>query len=332
MHVGLTLPLQVCETRTACFIKDKQQQKDGEPPGIPPLFLGPAMLSVATVNNNFQNSPPVITSTDKITILQDCGTIYMPLQAYDADGDELAFQLVQLRSEMTALRKEILTDEWLVYAPCRSCSGVDVIHFEVVEIRTDSHEPLSTQGQIEIHITSINDNPYIMITMDATDISRGSNDLTLPMEENAGENVAYSDLEILVLAYDADEDDDLVLQLESPVRGNMTLYGENSEIKIHVEECGNGTGNARSDVWDSLVEQLKMDSPSIDLSLPCDYQKPLDVSHTMSWLAVLLVYQPEQFFYGDDQIKVKQSYAMCYYNILMLFDIYFILISCSTSC
>jgi hypothetical protein len=213
---------------------------------------------------------------------------------------------VVFRLDTTGLRGNVTltADNWLIYTPCRDCSGQDTLKIYVVEKRTDGEEPLIVEAEFVFNVVAVNDNPKTVIVDQngrGKMIDVGSGELRFTTEQIRDVDT-NGDLRIIVLASDPDENDVLTFALEAPARGNISKHAEIHAVTFSENpDCG---ANSKTTVnWDRLAREILREEESFTLPRPCGLDDTM-FGETVTWALTVVTYTPDLDFHGKDSFKV----------------------------
>ena len=161
---------------------------------------------------------------------------------------------------------------------------------------------MSSDVTIDIIIRPTNDNPIIMLVEHGTDVTHSTLTVDKTVEQNDGNSTTVSTINLMFVLYDIDLGDHVMLMLEHPEHGTLTLSPEQSGIHITQIDCGKSLHERRA-IWDVLVNNLWTKIKISDLPIPCDVRRSV-ISQLGSWTIQQAVYTPKPGFYGVDTILV----------------------------
>ena len=262
------------------------------------------MYSTANTANTYSNSPPTITSTSTVSVLEDV-QFQFTFTADDQESDPLSFLLNTTAPSPTG-NVTLTIDGMLSYKPYENYYGTDRVYFTVWEKRTDDGPPLYVDGQLLVEITAANDIPKLVIFKEGRDINPPSSVVTMNVEENVKTNVVYQDLVVVVAAYDADYTDDVTLAFEQPQHGNLTVYSQVNTAELIPQDCAQPWGTRRR-AWDKLIEDISTATPVKKGMLPNPCNTDM-IKQRLAWVITVLRYKPFEGYFGDDTIKVRHMF------------------------
>ena len=300
-------PLQVCGTQVQDnTVEQQSRRKRASPIGS---YSGATQFAVANVNQDFVNTPPVVTSGPAVSVFEDVTLIYI-LAASDAQTDNLIFLLNT--SVPLPLNGTVTLDRdsgRLTYMNCLNCNGKEEVHFTVIEKRFDNKPALSVDSVLYITVQPVNDLPELLFTFEGAkkEKEEGSvNTISISVEQNNASNIVYSPYLGLVAAYDIDSDDDLRFSYEAPKNGQLTLdTSGNTSITFTEQDCSLPWQN-RSSEWSQVYAELSKRPTNVQMPYPCNFQLR-HAKKRYSWAVTLFKYEPNEGFYGKDQVKVSNQ-------------------------
>ena len=299
----------MCETQVQDnTVEQQSRRKRASPTGS---YSGATQFAVASVNQNFVNTPPKVTSGPTVSVFEDRPLIYI-LTASDAENDKLIFLLNT--SVPLALNGTVTLDRdsgRLTYKNCLDCNGKEEVHFTVIEKRFDDKPALSIDSVLYITVLPTNDFPELLFTFEGAkkEKDKGSVDtISISVDQNNASNIGYSPYLGLVAAYDIDSDDDLRFSYEAPKNGRLTLdTSGNTSITFTEQDCSLPWQN-RSSEWSQVYAELAKRPTNVQMPYPCNFQLR-HAKKRYSWAVTLFKYEPNEGFYGKDQVKVSNSSA-----------------------
>ena len=295
---------QVCHSVTVCRVHESNGKSKRSVNEI--INAGVAEYIVASTNKTVANSPPVITSAMTVNIDEDMGFEYT-IRAEDPEGDRLVF-LLNTTAPKPRGKVTLSIDGKLSYTPCVNCYGEDRIHFTVREKTIDDvAQPLSVEGILIVEIRGTNDVPRLHMFKDGRDIVPPSSRVEVTLEENSGDNSAYKDLVFILAADDVDYTDVLNMAFEAPRHGNLTVYNKVKKVEVTQQDCSR-SWETRRHLWDKLVDELTGSVAIQKVSLPNPCGSDFVSSH-FAWVITAFRYTPFEQYYGEDTIKVRESWS-----------------------
>ncbi|XP_066289761.1 uncharacterized protein [Branchiostoma lanceolatum] len=263
------------------------------------FFKGSTHFSLAVVNRNVFNSPPVITSDTHIELREDEDRAIL-IEYFDSDNDRLSFSItVPPRFGSARLHDE---EEFpiILYKPCLDCYGTDTVNISAVEILTDNMNPHSINIELVVEVKARNDDPVLFVIV---------NDSLVPMvpalaveltvEVNRLSNAGYTDLQIIVAAYDVDNADEINLAIQAQSDCTLLISDGIHQVSFDNNHPCRGQNN-----WFSAVDVYVKNGTTGPLQLdPCGPEVPHPLQD-MGWVFTRLTYRPAINFTGRDIIKV----------------------------
>ncbi|XP_071960608.1 uncharacterized protein [Antedon mediterranea] len=270
------ITVMVCGTSLTETETGTRRRRDTDSYNPQSYFSKETLFTVAVVDKNAVNDPPVIIMQDVLKIHEDAGILEYQIHVSDSDDDPVVLEL-DSKYPITELGEivELSSDGFFKFKPCLDCYGQAVIFIKAVETPESPFiEPLSSTKSFEIDISSEHDPPIVYFCTKKTANSPAVNQrfYQVTMEENTDTNIAYSDLIGYVGAYDVDSDDLLNLMFQTPPQG-----------QFHIKPPGRGVPPADEDL--------------------CQIQYP-HAESLMTWVWTEVTYKPNPDFYGSDSLSV----------------------------
>ncbi|CAH1268739.1 NCAN [Branchiostoma lanceolatum] len=263
------------------------------------FFKGSTHFSLAVVNRNVFNSPPVITSDTHIELREDEERAIL-IEYFDSDNDRLSFSItVPPRFGSARLHDE---EEFpiILYKPCLDCYGTDTVNISAVEILPDNMNPHSINIELVVEVEPRNDDPVLFVIVNDSPVPMvPALTVELTVEVNRLSNAGYTDLQIIVAAYDVDNADEINLAIKA--QSNYTLLISDG---IHQVSFDNNHSCRGQNNWFSAVDVYVKNGTLGPLQLdPCGPEVPHPLQD-MGWVFTRLTYRPAINFTGRDIIKV----------------------------
>ena len=141
------------------FLATNQTSKGCDSNGKQSKFSGPRQFTVVGLSSVFVNTPPVLLSPKDYEMEENEGTLITALKAYDAEGDQVTFELnnedeLPLNGKATLERQGNFS-----YKPCMNCHGLETVKLTLKEDRCDGQIPLTTDVELTVRIGSVNHPP-----------------------------------------------------------------------------------------------------------------------------------------------------------------------------
>ncbi|XP_033105583.1 uncharacterized protein LOC117107873 isoform X2 [Anneissia japonica] len=272
------ISVMVCATDGSSIESSNRRRRDTNADDLQSYFSKETLFTIALVDVNIYNEPPIILMEDVLKMHEDAGILEYQIYATDSDDDPVVFQL-DPNYPVTELGEivELSVDGVFKFKPCLDCYGNAYIFIKAVETPESQFvEPLTSTKAFEVDISSRQDPPVVYFctrkTSDTPAVDERFYQLT--MEENTDTNVAYQDLIGYVGAYDVDMDDVLHLMFQTPTQGQF-------HVKPPEREDPSTSG--------ALTE--------------CRIQYPHSTG-AMAWVWTEVTYKPNKGFYGSDYLSV----------------------------
>ncbi|XP_064647279.1 uncharacterized protein LOC135500064 isoform X1 [Lineus longissimus] len=248
-----------------------------------------------------RNTAPNLLSTALIghSITEDHARVPFSyvIRGADIDGDTLVYFKTSGAPEAQYGNWTLdRTTGMLHYWPYQDAYGIDYLYFTVTEQRTDSLPALSTNSTFAIEVRPVPDPPVMFLSYNGNDmITDIRTPVTITMEENSGDNVAYEDLNMLLGAYDVDPPDNhTAVVTTQPMHGSVTLSTQNTDVLNYPSDCHLPAQN----------QTIRNDSnTSLPPTIPCNLKLP-HPPDAMSWVTTVLTYKPSLAYYGNDSFQV----------------------------
>ncbi|XP_033121447.1 uncharacterized protein LOC117120538 [Anneissia japonica] len=285
------LSVMVCSTHASSTEESIRRRREADSGGFQSYFSKETLFTIALLDKDVKNEPPIILMEDVLRMQEDEGIIEYQIYAADSDDDPVVFQLDQ-HYPVTELGEivKISSDGGFTFKPCLDCYGNAIIYIKAVETPESPYvEPLTSTKAFEVDISSRQDPPVVYFCTKKTSNKPAVDDrfYQVTMEENTDTNIAYQDFIGYAGAYDVDVDDLLNLMFQTPTQG---------QFNVKLPERGNP----------STSEDLEK----------CNirYPHPKDA---MSWVWTEITYRPNKGFYGSDYLSVfARDQAGLYSKIL----------------
>ncbi|XP_070572594.1 uncharacterized protein [Ptychodera flava] len=289
-----TLTVQVCSTTSPLDDSTNRRRRETNSPSG--SFSGPTAFSVAAVDNTFQNTPPYITSDDTVFMVEDSGTLVFTITALDDEFDQIAFRPTDNASlpDPRLGSANLTLDGEFTYRPCPDCYGEDKFYFVAFEQRADGIPSLSADGILTVIIRPQNDYPELFLDINGWNLLQKDNyELTITQEQRHQWNEGYYPIIAMVGAFDVDTEDKLTLMFERPTHGQLEITEEHRNVTFKMSECVVMEKKAGETEW----------PPGSEITFPCNMNNPHDITR-QSWVIAYIKYVPNEYYYGEDEIKV----------------------------
>ncbi|XP_064646203.1 uncharacterized protein LOC135499389 [Lineus longissimus] len=290
-EANMQFTTKLCRTRTsnstvsAASRRRRRRRRRRRSLSSEEYFAEETQFVVATILREVPNNAPNVTAIMNINLQEDAGTLSYQLSAVDPDGDSLLWSLDSTQAWTSTGTATLSSTGFFTYRPCLDCYGMDMVAIEVYEDRTDDVTALYTYANLTILVTSTKDNPQMFVAHFGHDLfptSASYKTITINVEQNTPENVAYTPWIGKVGAYDADSNDTLSISILSPSHGSVLLTAGSTNTPNLPSAC---------------------DGNEIAEALPCDVT--LDhATSAYSWKLTTLVYTPDSQFYGLDGFSI----------------------------
>ena len=278
------------------------------------------LYAVAFVSMTFINTPPVITSPPEIFKKEGENFTFM-LTAVDAEYDKLVFTLSYVPTPKGAV--SIAPSGRLTYTAFPYYTGVTVIFYTVTEVQEDGVTPLSTDGQLLVFLSPVNDAPVLQLFEFGWNIIPPDNKVKKDAAFNSP-GTTYAPLEFLLAAYDVDN-----FEIEYPMKPELTmktvvLAPKHGTIFVYPPLWPGPMTNQnctwpwvkRRRPWDDLIKGIK--SPpsdgAVDMVTPCGFPL-IELERNLQWTMMILTYTPPQNFVGTDVIEVRHRSWCCWWRL-----------------
>ncbi|XP_070574613.1 uncharacterized protein [Ptychodera flava] len=289
------ITVEVCATDT----KTRSTTGKSKPAAKQAYFSGPTEFTFASLGS-FQNSPPRITSTGKLWLHEDGGTVRFKVKADDDEGDDVIFRLDDNLAQPQLGRAILSKDGELTYRPCLDCFGTDYIHYVVTEDREDDSDLLSTFATLEVEVRERNDNPNIFLAVDHVSVLQDSNyefDVILEERKETEKDTTYMGFQAIAGAYDPDTFDVLKIMFHLPEHGHLYTGPQFGDVSFIHQDCA---------IPDNITENhLSYNTPDTNVVVfPCG----LDTQHEenrLAWVFSALRYVPDEGYFGEDTFKIN---------------------------
>lgn len=268
---------------------------------------GVAEYAVASTDKIVSNSPPVIVSDMTIHIDED-ERFVMTIIARDSDGDGLV-DLLNATASAPRGHATLAINWRLSYTSCSNCYMNDIIHFTVMEKKSDYViQPLSVDGTLVVEIGGTNDAPVLHMFKDGRDVVPPSSRVMVTVEENSGDNSAYKDMIFILAAHDVNYTYDVNMTFDTPKHGNLTVYTQVKNVDLIQQDCSK-SWDARRHLLDKLVDGFtgSVAIQKLLLPNPCD---TVFLSRHFAWVITAFRYTPFEEYFGDDTIKVRHTHII----------------------
>ncbi|XP_064643635.1 uncharacterized protein LOC135497733 [Lineus longissimus] len=266
---------------------------------------------VGQVSTATQNSPPIVSTEPMLTVPEDSAILRHTLTARDPDGDNHVFAIDETKPSPNGVAV-ITPGGKMEYEPCMDCNGIDTVYYTVTEVNMGDVTPLVSRGSISINLTGLNDAPELFLSRNGIVIFTADStfyEVNVSVEENTGYNIAYTDLTILVGAYDRDVDDVLNITSQAPANGELILANSIQTTPNLPVTC---------------IDPEAYAFPCTGLNLPHNETK-------MSWITATVTYKPNLNFHGQDKFILKAVDESGYSSIELVVTVNILLNPCNHS-
>ncbi|XP_077992165.1 uncharacterized protein LOC144446291 [Glandiceps talaboti] len=286
-----TFTVQVCSTtaipETSEVYRRRRQSDSSNNP-----FTGPTTFSVASVDNQYINSPPVVISPFTVFMTEDSGTLTAMIISSDPDDDQVVFREDTSMPSPQLGEASLANDGLFTFRPCPDCYGEDKFYFIAFELRSDGIESLSTDAILTIVVHPQNDHPEIFFAVKGWNLVQKNYFIELNQEQRKHDNKDYRPFLATVGAYDVDTDDELILLFDTPQNGELVINNQVRNFTFETEYCLDNY---------SVVNDLE--SEDVEFTMPCNMTHPYELSR-QSWVATHIKYEPKEYYYGDDEMRI----------------------------
>ena len=297
MLLTVLLTQQVCGSISN---SEKPSKRTKRSPGVT-SYSGHSQFTVAGVNPQFYNSPPVLSSLKNYAMFEDSGTLVVTLTATDAEGDEVFFRQDSSYSLPLGGSAELDGNGQLRYRPCENCYGSERVSVQLIEKRFDTEPALITSEIINIEVHAVNDNPVLFVSDSDYNVVIPEQfvDLVWILEQSGNYSFTNTYKTILFGGYDVDGNDLLDIAIEYPSNGTLTLYNTTQMIGYEKKLCDK-EGNL---VIRNYINTTKMGQQPT-FNLPCEFTSNI-ASKQISLSAAVVHFKPFPRLFGKDQMKVN---------------------------
>ncbi|XP_041378093.1 uncharacterized protein LOC121390363 [Gigantopelta aegis] len=264
--------VKVCSTRNINTSVQRRRRSAHEV-----FFSEPTQFLLTAMQQAIPNTPPQLTSTTAVTMLEDAGTLIYQMTYFDADDDTIEFSL-DVGPDINVFGNLTITPGGLfIFTPCTNCYGTANVTVTLNEVPVPDIPPKSTTVTITIDVSPLQDPPVIFVFDKNSYILFP--DKTVPVEILVEENIPNSTVnvqyDIFVGGYDFDNSDNLTALVSQPANGTIVV----GDVKKTIPDCAVAA------------------STCYDLVLPMS-------SDRLSWAHTMLTYNPSEGFHGFEEVRV----------------------------